>query len=423
MFALVDCNNFYASCERVFQPSLQTKPVVVLSNNDGCVIARSQEAKALGIRMGAPAFEMQALIRRHGVQVFSSNYSLYGDMSNRVMKTLQEYSPWVEVYSIDEAFLGLHALETYYDLPEVALQLRSHVRRQTGIPVSIGIAPTKTLAKMANKIAKKRVEQNGVFSMHTEALREASLRDFPIEDVWGIGRQYAQLLQKRGIHTAWDLTQVPEEWIRKQLSVVGLRLVKELKGIPCIDMIAEREQKKAICTSRSFGTMLMEYSDIEEAVSTHAFRCSEKLRSQKSCAAVVTVFVHTNRFRPDLPQYAHTIAVPMPMPSAAGADIIHYALVGLKKIFRSGFQYKKVGVIVSDIVPETQVQGNVFESAEVYSRQRDIAQVLDGINRKYGQRTVAYAVQGTRQRWKLRQEQLTPCYTTRWEDLLEVQIG
>ncbi|MCU0416832.1 MAG: Y-family DNA polymerase [Cytophagaceae bacterium] len=423
MFALVDCNNFYASCERVFQPSLQTKPVVVLSNNDGCVIARSQEAKALGIRMGAPAFEIQALIRRHGVQVFSSNYSLYGDMSNRVMKTLQEYSPWVEVYSIDEAFLGLHALETYYDLPEVALQLRSHVRRQTGIPVSIGIAPTKTLAKMANKIAKKRVEGNGVFSMHTEALREASLRDFPIEDVWGIGRQYAQLLQKRGIHTAWDLTQVPEEWIRKQLSVVGLRLVKELKGIPCIDMIAEREQKKAICTSRSFGTMLMEYSDIEEAVSTHAFRCSEKLRSQKSCAAVVTVFVHTNRFRPDLPQYAHTIAVPMPMPSAAGADIIHYALVGLKKIFRSGFQYKKVGVIVSDIVPETQVQGNVFESAEVYSRQRDIAQVLDGINRKYGQRTVAYAVQGTRQRWKLRQEQLTPCYTTRWEDLLEVRIG
>ena len=410
MFGLVDCNNFYASCERVFNPSLNGKSIVVLSNNDGCVIARSYEAKALGIKMGVPAYKIKGLVKQHDVAVFSSNYVLYGDMSGRVMSMLAELAPEIEVYSIDEAFLNLEGIQ---NLQILGSEIVRQVTRGTGIPVSVGIAPTKTLAKVANKFAKKYPAYNRLCIIDTEDKRTKALQLTGIGDVWGIGRKQAAKLEKQGVRTAYDFTQLPGSWVRKNMTVTGERTWKELRGISCIDMEIAPPAKKQICTSRSFGKMVEDIDTMSEAIATHASTCAKKLRQQKSYAMSLMVFIHTNNFREDLPQYWKNTIVQLPIPTSDTLEIVEYALSGLKTIFMEGYQYKKAGVIITEIT--TNAQLGLFDSIDRDKRER-LMQVVDKINGKF-QHHVKLAVQGSGRDWKLKQ--LSQRYTT---DINEVII-
>lgn len=411
MFGLMDCNNFYASCERVFNPSLNGKPVVVLSNNDGCVIARSNEAKALGISMGAPAYQIGELVEKHGVAVFSSNYTLYGDMSARVMSILSSLAPEIEVYSIDEAFVNLDGITDYQSLGRIIV---NKVYKDTGIPVSLGIAPTRTLAKMANKFAKKYPAYQRVCCIDTEEKREKALHLFAIGDVWGIGRRQAARLEKEGIKTAYDFTQLPNSWVRKYMTVVGERTWKELRGIPCItENITPRKQ---ICTSRSFGQMIENIEQMDETVSTFASTCAKKLREQKGYAVSLLVFIQTNRFRDDLPQYWKSVSVNLPVPTDDTQEIVHYALTGLRSIFLKGYHYKKAGVIITEIT--YNVQRNLFDMIDRDKRDR-LMNAVDSIYGKHGH-SVKLAVQGKGSEWKLKQEQLSKHYTTDLGEIIEI---
>lgn len=408
----MDCNNFYASCERVFNPSLNGKPVIVLSNNDGCVIARSNEAKALGIKMGVPVYQIKDEIQKYGIAVFSSNYTLYGDMSSRVMSILSSLAPEIEIYSIDEAFINLDGIS---DLQALGEKIVSQVVRGTGIPVSLGIALTKTLAKIANKFAKKYPAYNRVCIIDTEEKRIRALELTEIGDVWGIGRRQAAKLEKQGVRTAYDFTQLPGSWVRKNMTVVGERTWKELRGISCIDMETTPPAKKQICTSRSFGKMVEDIDTMSEAIATHASTCAKKLRQQKSYAMSLMVFIHTNNFREDLPQYWKNTIIKLPVPTSDTLEIVHYALSGLKTIFMEGYQYKKAGVIITEIT--TNAQLGLFDSIDRDKRER-LMQVVDEINGKH-QHHVKLAIQGSGRDWKLKQEQLSKRYTT---DINEVII-
>lgn len=414
MYGLVDCNNFYASCERAFNPSLNGKPVIVLSNNDGCVIARSNEAKALGIKMGVPAYQIKDLVKQYDIAVFSSNYILYGDMSARVMSLLADMAPEIEVYSIDEAFLNLAGIK---DLQSLGANIVRKVSRGTGIPVSLGIAQTKTLAKMANKFAKKYPAYNRLCIIDTEEKRIKALKLFEIGDVWGIGRRQAAKLEKQGVKTAFDFTQLPGSWVRKNMTVVGERTWKELRGISCIDMETAPPAKKQICTSRSFGKMVEDIDTISEAIATHASTCAQKLREQKSFAQSLMVFIHTNNFREDLPQYWKNTIVQLPVPTSDTLEIVHYALEGLRKIFLPGYQYKKAGVIITEITDNAQL--GLFDSVDREKRER-LMQVVDKINGKF-QHNVKLAIQGSGRDWKLKQEQLSQCYTTDINEIIIVK--
>lgn len=414
MFGLVDCNNFYASCERVFNPSLNGKPIVVLSNNDGCVIARSNEAKVLGIKMGVPAYQIKDLVKQHDVAVFSSNYVLYGDMSGRVMSMLAELAPEIEVYSIDEAFLNLAGIK---DLQSLGANIVRKVSRGTGIPVSLGIAPTKTLAKMANKFAKKYPAYNRLCNIDTEEKREKALKLFEIGDVWGIGRRQAAKLEKRGVKTAFDFTQLPGSWVRKNMTVVGERTWKELRGISCIDMESAPPAKKQICTSRSFGKMVEDIDTMSEAIATHASACAKKLRQQKSYAMSLMVFIHTNNFWEDLPQYWKNTIIKLPVPTSDTLEIVHYALEGLKSIFMPGYQYKKAGVIITEIV--TSAQLGLFDTVDREKREK-LMQAIDKVNGEH-RHLVKLAVQGNGRDWKLKQEQLSKRYTTDINEVLTIK--
>jgi DNA polymerase V len=418
MFGLIDCNNFYASCERVFNPSLNRRPVVVLSNNDGCVIARSSEAKALGIPMGEPAYKLKALIEANQVVVFSSNYVLYGDMSHRVMTTVAQFAPDMEIYSIDEAFLLFDGFENI-NLKEYGEIIVRTTTRNTGIPVSLGIAPTKTLAKLANKFAKKYKDYRGVCVIDTDEKREKALKLTAIGDVWGIGRQYAKKLEYYSIHTAWDFTQRSKSWVRHTMGVVGERTWLELKGTPCVEM-DKTTTKKSICTSRSFGERLTELSPISEAVSNFAASCAEKLRKQHSLASVIMVFIQTNPNATNLPQHCKQVVLQLPVPTNDTTELINFALRGLKAIFAEGFQFKKAGVIVSEIVPERPLQGDLFDTRnrDKFSR---IMTVMDSLNASYGKQKVKIAAQGFDRKWRLKNEKLSPCYSTKLEDVLEIK--
>ena len=419
MFALIDCNNFYASCERVFNPSLNGKPIVVLSNNDGCVIARSVEAKKLGIPMGEPAYKLKELIETNQVFVFSSNYVLYGDMSHRVMSTIATFAPDMEVYSIDEAFLLLDGFENI-DLKEYGGKVVRTVTRNTGIPVSMGIAPTKTLAKMANKFAKKFKAYKGVCIIDTDEKREKALKLTEIGDVWGIGRRYSKKLQYYSVNTAWDFTQRSKSWVRHTMGVVGERTWMELRGTPCLEMETPVD-KKSICTSRSFGERLTELAPISEAVANFAAGCAEKLRAQHSYGCVLTVFIHTNPFATNQAQYYNQKVMQLSVPTNDTTELINYALRGLKSIFAEGYRYKKAGVIVSDIVPERPLQADLFDTRnrEKYNR---IMNVMDSLNNSYGKQKVKIAAQGFDRKWKLKNEKLSPCYTTRLDDVIDVNL-
>jgi DNA polymerase V len=419
MFALVDCNNFYVSCERVFNPSLNGRPVVVLSNNDGCVIARSNEAKQLGIKMGAPAFQMNDLIRKNHVTVFSSNYALYGDLSHRVMSTLGQFTPELEIYSVDEAFLNLAGLPV--NLAEYAGKIRKTVLKNIGIPVSVGIGPTKVLAKAANHYAKKVPENGGRCILDSPEKIVQALKELAIDQVWGIGKKYANLLKSLNVKTAWEFTQMEDGWVRKKMTVVGLRVKKELEGIPCLEMELVPPAKKAICTSRSFGEPQTELEPLREAVAVYAARCAYKLRKQRSFAGMLMVFIQTSRFKPDEPQYEKNFVYKLPVATNSTMELIRYSLAALGAIYRKGYRYKKAGVIVLDIVQEDQIQGALFDNVD-RSKEARIMQTLDDINIKYGRDALKIAVQGSGQKWKLRQEKLSPCYTTRWKDIIEVRV-
>ena len=420
MYALVDCNNFYASCERVFDPRLENRPIVVLSNNDGCVIARSNEAKALGIAMGEPAFQKEKVYAKHNVAIFSSNFALYGDMSQRVMRTLAQHSAAMEIYSIDEAFLECGGL-TADGLDRFGSQLRKTVKQWTGIPVSIGVAPTKTLAKVANHVAKRLPDNSGVCVLEKDETIEYCLKKLPVEKLWGVGQRYALFLRSWGINTAWDLRRMPEGWVKDNMTVVGLRLQKELKGEPCIPMEHNPQKKKEICTSRSFGTMVTELDELKQAVSMYATRCSEKLRAQNSCTNLVEVFLHTNPFRPDLPQYKNVRFVRLPVASNSTLSIVQAALRGLRSIYRAGYQYKKAGVIVSGLVPSNTIQYNLFHSTDE-DRHMRLMNAMDTVNDREGRDILRVAEQGFDRRWTLRQERLSPCYTTRWADFMTISV-
>ena len=416
MIGLVDCNNFYASCERVFRPDLNGKPVVVLSNNDGCVIARSNEAKALGIKMGVPVFQIKDLIRKNGVNVFSTNFALYGDLSARVMYCLSEFVRDIEVYSIDESFLDLSG---YHNLPGYGRNIVCAVKKNIGIPVSMGIAPTKTLAKVANKFAKKYTGYKSVCIIDSEFKRKRALQLTSIDDVWGIGRKLATKLKLKGVETAFDFTRLPREWVRHNMTVVGERTWRELCGEPCIELEQEPAPKKQICKSSSFGDMVYDYIPISEAVATFAANCAQKLRAQNGCAASLMVFIHTNNFRSDLPQYYKNCVITLPVPSNATPVVVHYAIEALKKIYIEGYAYKKAGVIITSIVPATAIQLNLFEQADP-DKQKRLMSVLDKLNSANNRKKVYMASQGTGKSWKLHQEHLSRHYTTNWDDIITV---
>lgn len=419
MIALVDGNNFFVSCERVFNPYWNNRPLLVLSNNDGCVIARSNEVKKLGIKMGTPAFQIIDLIKEYGIGIYSGNQNLYGDMSCRVMSLLSNYSPDIEVYSVDESFLDLSGYGNI-DLKEYARSMIRTVTKGTGIPVSAGVASTKTLAKVANKFAKKFPGYEGVCIIDNDEKREKALKLTSVGDVWGIGGRYQKKLERYNVNTAYEFSQMPVAWVRKEMTVFGERVWKELNGEPCLDLDQVAPRKKQICTSRSFGTTIFEYSDMEEAVSTFAGMCALKLRRQHSCAFTLMVFVGCmNDARPDTHTYLNSV-VKLMVPSNNTMEIVRHALLALKAIYRKGVRYKKAGVIVMDLVPDAAIQQNLFytEDREKLSMLMD---VIDELNNGLVKSRVGLAVQGTGTRkWKLKQECLSPCYTTQLSDVLSI---
>lgn len=419
MMALVDVNSFYASCEQVFRPDLWGKPVVVLSNNDGCVIAANREAKQLDIPMWKPAFQSLPLLERHRVAVFSSNYPLYGDMSQRVMETLATLTPALEVYSIDEAFVEVP--ETESDLVAYGHRVRRRVHQWTGLPVGVGIAPTKALTKVASKRAKQHRERSrNVYAIGDDTARLESLRDFPVEDVWGIGSRIARRLHDRGVHTALDFTRLPASWVRKELSVVGLRLQRELQGIPQLDLEIESPAKQMIGTAKSFGRNLEDPGLIREALAWYVAEVARKLRRQHYLAGALSVFLETNRFREDQPQYTNRIRVRLPVPTDDTPTLAHYARQGFEGIFRPGYRYKKVGVWLSDLVLPGAVQQHLFDP-DPRPRRARLMQVMDRVNARYGKATLRTASAGFRRHeWKLRQERLSPRYTTRLDEVMLV---
>ena len=438
LFGLIDCNNFYVSCERVFQPALERKPVIVLSNNDGNVIARSNEAKALGITMGMPFFRMRKLIERHNVQWFSSNYTLYGDMSRRVMDIISNQVPAMEHYSIDEAFVHLDSGNQ-----QIAYQVKERVKKWTGIPVSVGIGSTKVLAKIASRIAKKNPQYDGVVDLSGKDA-DRYLKDFDVADVWGIGAKSAallkedgqadllqpdlweaaglpRLLEKQRILTALDLKNAPDAWVRKYLTIKGLRLVWELRGISCLPLEVFEQPKKGICCSRSFGQSVLTQEALQQAIAMHGSRGGEKLRRQRLAASHLTVFISTSRFRANPEEmYSASASCELPAPTSYSPALIEVAQELLKSIYKPGYQYRKSGIFLTDIVADTERQQSLFSMLETERHQR-VMTTVDRINRRHGRHTVRPLSMGFDHDWKMKQQKVTPRYTTHLSEVMKAQ--
>jgi DNA polymerase V len=420
--ALIDVNNFYVSCERVFNPSLEGQPMVVLSNNDGCAIARSNEAKALGVKMGEPWFKLKDLARRHGIIAYSSNYALYADMSNRVMEILRGFSPQQEVYSIDECFLDLTGFARH-DLTDYGLEIRSRIKQWVGLPVCVGIGASKTLAKLANHIAKKNPEFNGVCDSNamTEQEWNAWLARIEVGEVWGIGRKLAPQLNAMGIQSVLDLKRADTSTIRSRFSVVLEKTIRELNGTVCIDLEEAPPPKQQIMSSRSFGMPVTDLQSLAESVTLYMSRAAEKLRRQQSCAGSVHVFIRTSPFKPDEPYYANSLTIPLPSPTDDTVKLVKAALWGLRRIYKPGYRYQKAGVMLSELVPLDQCQGDLFTRAPQTTRSAKLMAAMDSINRSMGRQTVKLAAEGFRQPWKMKQENRSPSYTTRWGELTVIE--
>jgi DNA polymerase V len=412
VLALVDCNNFYVSCERVFRPDLKDKPVVVLSNNDGCVVARSNEVKELGVKMGEPWFKIQDLARRHHVVAFSSNYALYADMSNRVMGILSTFAPAAEVYSIDECFLDLTGLS---DKRERGYEIKQTVARYLGIPVCVGIGHTKTLAKLANHVAKKHPKSQGVFdyTVLSERQQESVLKSIEVGEVWGIGRRLSASLQAQGIETVVQLKDANPKTMRAKYGVVMERVIAELNGTPCLELTEVEPPKQQIISSRSFGKSVLQISDLKDAVAHFVSNAAAKLRSQGSVAGMLQVFILTNRFKPEEPQYNPCFALPMPVPTDDTMVLTAWAMQGLDAIFKSGHAYKKAGVMLSEIGSKAHGQFDLFACEE----EGKLTQVMDKVNARFGKGAVKLAQDGARNNWVMRQDRKSPGYTTNWSEL------
>ncbi|OAI14874.1 hypothetical protein A1359_10170 [Methylomonas lenta] len=421
MFAIADCNTFYASCERVFQPHLNGKPVVVLSNNDGCVIALTAEAKALGIKIGAPYFKIEKYAKQEGIAVFSSNYALYGDMSQRVMHVLSRYAPKVEVYSIDECFLDFSGLPI--DLTAYCLNICQTVKQWTGIPISIGIAPTKTLSKLANRLAKKGCSPSGpVLDWRTLPSAETVLESVPLDDLWGISRRWSEKLNAIGIHNALALRNSNPKEMRQHFGVVLERIVMELRGISCIPLEEMPPAKKQILTSRSFGEKLTGFDDLRSAVTHFAARAAEKLRRQNLATQALTVFIQTSPFDSSRPQYSNSATTEFDIPTNDTAQLINSAHHGLQRIFRKGFSYQRAGILLPDLLPAGVVQATLFDSADDLDRSEQLMAALDTINRRHGKKSIRYASEIISNKWHMRQQFKSPSFTTNWQELLTVRI-
>ncbi|MBU1447779.1 MAG: Y-family DNA polymerase [Gammaproteobacteria bacterium] len=415
--ALVDCNNFYVSCERLFQPKLEGKPVVVLSNNDGCVVSRSQEVKDLGMKMAVPWYQMKALAKRHGIVAFSSNYALYADISNRVMSLLSQFSPQQEVYSIDESFLELTGMPGSHT--EYGQLMRRTIRQCVGIPVCVGIAPSKTLAKLANHVAKKNAQYNGVcdFNSMSEDELDALLATIEVGEVWGVGRRTAPKLQEIGVRSVLDLKRAPAKQLRARFSVVFERIVSELNGVACLELDDLPRDKQQIICSRSFGILTSSLDDLEQAAIAYTTRAVEKLRQQRSIASALHIYVRTNPHREQDAQYQQGILVPLDEPSYDTRAFCKAALHGLRQIYRSGYAYQKVGVMLAEIIPASERPRTLFDDDAARVRSKSLMNALDHINRRMGSGTLRLLGEGTNQSWAMRRESSSRRYTTEWEDL------
>lgn len=421
--ALVDCNNFYASCERLFQPALRQRPIVVLSNNDGCIVARSNEAKALGIAMGAPLFKVQDEINKYQVAVFSSNYSLYGDLSRRVMDTLKTFTPNVEVYSIDEAFLNLDGFE-HRNLQRYGQSIRQTVTQWTGIPVSIGVGSTKTLAKVANHLAKKNPTCNGVLNLNTEGDLSAILDTVPVQEVWGIGRRWSDRLHQLGIHTARQLRDTDISWLKKQFNVVLARTAQELQGIPCIELEEAQPDRQQIISSRSFGERLEVIEDLKQAVSHFVSRAAEKLRKQNLQTRRISVFIQTNPHSKEPnrdPYYKNSLDTRLAIATDNTGELIQMALTLLGSIYQPGYRYMRAGIMLSELTSRQHQQADLFAPALTTADHNPLMETLDSINRKMGKGVVRYGSEGFRGNWQMKQNRKSPNYTTQWRELAVVK--
>ena len=420
MYALVDCNNFYASCERVFQPNLNGKPIVILSNNDGCIISRSDEAKALGIPMGAPEFKVRDQLKQHNITVFSSNYTLYGDLSSRVMAILGQFTPNIEVYSIDEAFLNFDGMKID-NYQHYGLEMKKRTLKWLSIPVSVGFAPTKALAKVANKIARKFPKETlGSHVIDTEEKRIKGLKWTKIEDVWGIGFRLTKKMKAQNIHTAYDFT-LPhnEAFIKKEMGVVGNRLRLELLGQSVLEL-EEPKDKKNIAVTRSFNGSISSFDEMKERVSTFATVCAEKLRAQKSCCYGVILYLRKDKYKMDAQRYNFYKMETLPFASNSNITLSSVAVKMLKELFEEGQAYKKAGIIVTQIIPQDQKQLHLFE--EENPKHQKLMQVIDAYHKKTGERKIRLGNQDLQRTWKMKQNHLSPKYTTDFKDIFKVKV-
>jgi DNA polymerase V len=423
--ALVDCNNFYVSCERLFRPGLEGKPVVVLSNNDGCVVSRSQEVRDLGIKMAVPWFQLKQLAKRHGIVALSSNYALYADISGRVMLLLSQFSPNQEIYSIDECFLDLTGMEGTSDLTSYAQTIRGTIRQCVGIPVCIGIAPSKTLAKLANHVAKKHKQFHGVcdFNAMTARMLDNLLARIEVGEVWGVGRRSTERLQQMGISTVLELKYSPAKRVRAEFGVVMERIVAELNGEACIGLDEITPPRQQIICSRSFGVPVSLLADLEQAVIAYASRAAEKLRSQFSIAGGIQVYIRTNPHKDDAPQYQQSTLVTLPEPTDDSRLLCRAALDGLRQIYRSGYLYQKAGVMLTGIIPATSRPRTLFDDVAAQQKSTVLMETLDRINRRMGIGTMQLLGEGVRKSWSMRRGNVSQCYTTEWDELAVVRSG
>ena len=420
LFALVDVNNFYVSCERVFAPKLEDVPMVVLSNNDGCAVARSAEVKALGVKMGTPWFQMKDLAKQHGIQAYSSNYTLYGDMSSRVVDVLRKFTPNLEVYSIDESFLQIETvLKQYADPTSLGQIIKQEVKDTTGLPVCVGIGASKTLAKLANHLAKKNPQFAGVcdISSMPKAMLYQWMAETAVGEVWGIGGKTAKKLKELKINSIFDLVQVSPQAMRQQFGVVIERICYELRGVSCLQLEEVAPAKQQIISSRSFGKPVTSMEELAESVATHAARGAEKLRSQKSVTGALTIFVQTNPHKPFEPQHHQSITVVLSDPSDNTLTLTSAALKGLKQIYKAGFKYKKAGVILNLLADKPTMQQSLFDDMEVKGKSAGLMKAMDSINSRFGNAAIKTAASGTKQDWKMRSGNKSPNYTTQWDEL------
>ena len=414
--ALVDCNSFYVSCERLFNPKIQKKAVVVLSNNDGCVISRSREAKDLGIKMGEPYFKVKELVKKNKVEVYSSNYALYGDISRRVMKVLKTFSPKVEIYSIDEAFIDLSFIDEK-GVEDYGREIRSRVLKWTGIPTSVGIASTKTLSKVANHIAKK--EKGGVIYLNTNI--DEKLKKFPIEDVWGVGKQLSKFYHKNNISNAYDLKNVSNTWVKKGTNVLGAKTAMELRGIPCIDLQIDQEKRKNCCVSRSFGRKVKDLNELEESVITHCLNAAEKIRADDQIAKTITVFIRTSPFDKNRRYYSNSKTIDLAIPTSNSIELIKNAVKALTDIYKYGYAYQKAGIILSGLKDANQNDQNLLTPL-LENKSKKLMKAIDYTNTKYGRYAISIAQAGLSKGWKMRREHSSKIDTASFDSLPKIVV-